>query len=80
MSSAADNRYDEHAISQGTAIVFVFLIGVVILSLIYLIRIDILLKRNSIGMVKSIVEKTSPVLREAREMDTTPYRVSGNVA
>ena len=73
MSSATDNRYDEHAISQGAAIVFVFLIGVVILSLIYLIRIDILLKRNSIGMVKNIVEKTSPVLRETvqstREME-----------
>jgi hypothetical protein len=42
--------------------VFIFLVGLLTISLMFLIRVDIEAKHNRIGTHMKIVEKTSPVL------------------
>ena len=52
--------FEERAIlSRRRAVIFIFFIGLLVVMLMFLIRIDI--ENNQLGMTMRVVEKTSPV-------------------
>ena len=54
--------FEEKAVlSRRRAVVFIFLVGLLTISLMFLIRVDIEAKQNRIGTYMRIIEKTSPV-------------------
>ena len=59
--------YDEEerfVLSSRRAAIFIFFVGVVVLALLYLIRLDVDIKHGRIGERANIVEKTTPIFED----------------
>lgn len=65
-TTTAYNRINENeerfVLSRRRAVVLVFFVGIVVLSLIFLIRIDIDSKHNTLGERASVISKVTPIL------------------
>ena len=55
---------DTFTLSRRQAAVLIFFVGVVVLSLLFLIRLDVDIKRGQIGERANIIEKTTPVFED----------------
>ena len=59
-----DDNEEKLILSRRRAVVFIFFVGVVVLALLFLIRIDVDIKHGQIGEYANMVEKTTPILEE----------------
>ena len=63
-SPMVDNEEDTFTLSRRRAAALIFFVGVVVLSLLFLIRLDVDIKRGQIGERANIIEKTTPVFED----------------
>lgn len=59
-----DEREEKFILSRRRAVIFVFFVGVVMLSLLFLIRLDIDIKHDRIRERANLIKKITPVFRE----------------
>ena len=59
-----DEREEKFILSRRRAVFFVFFVGVVMLSLLFLIRLDIDIKHDQIGERANLIKKTTPIFKE----------------
>lgn len=59
-----DEREEKFILSRRRAIIFVFFVGMVMLSLLFLIRLDVDIKHDMIGERANLIKKITPVFRE----------------
>ncbi|AAK77749.1 ORF80 [White spot syndrome virus] len=64
MSAMMNENEEKNVLSNRRAVILIFFIGVVILSLLFLIRLDIDIKYGNVGERATIVKKTSPIFKE----------------
>ena len=60
--NSINENEERFVLSRRRAAVFIFFVGVVVLSLIFLIRMDIDLNHNNLGERASIINKVTPIL------------------
>lgn len=61
ISTINDNE-EKCILSRRRAVIFIFLEGVVVLALLFIIRIDVDIKHGRIGGYANVVERTTPIL------------------
>nr|BDT62705.1 MAG: wsv136-like protein [Metapenaeus ensis nimavirus]GBG35447.1 wsv136-like protein [Metapenaeus ensis nimavirus] len=59
-----DDNEEKFTLSRRRAAIFLFFVGVTILTLLFIIRIDVDIKHGRIGERANIVERTTPLLQE----------------
>nr|BDU62152.1 wsv136-like protein [Chionoecetes opilio bacilliform virus]GAV93169.1 hypothetical protein SCV_045 [Chionoecetes opilio bacilliform virus] len=57
-----NDKEERYVLSRRRAVFFVFLVGLVMLSLMFLLRMDVDINHNALGEQSNIVEKVTPVL------------------
>ena len=65
--SASRLLYEEEerfVLSSRRAAIFIFFVGVIVLALLYLIRLDVDIKHGRIGERANIIEKTTPIFED----------------
>lgn len=62
--SSLDDNEERFILSRRRVVIFIFFVGLVVLALIFLIRIDVDIKQGQIGEKAHIIEKVTPVLPE----------------
>nr|AWQ60321.1 wsv136 [Shrimp white spot syndrome virus]AWQ61145.1 wsv136 [Shrimp white spot syndrome virus] len=71
MSAMMNENEEKNVLSNRRAVILIFFIGVVILSLLFLIRLDIDIKYGNVGERATIVKKTSPIFKELSRQPST---------